>query len=50
MVLMDDLDELLPHLPALRPPWLCDLAAGVLMELLLLFQSTLDSHEFIEEF
>jgi hypothetical protein len=31
LVLMDDLGELLPHLPALRPPQLLDLAAGVLM-------------------
>jgi hypothetical protein len=28
---MDDLVELLPHLPAFRPPQLLDLAAGVLM-------------------
>jgi hypothetical protein len=31
MALMDDLAELLPHLPALRPSRLLDLAAGVLM-------------------
>ena len=31
MVLMDDLGELLPHLPAPGPPQLLDLAASVLM-------------------
>jgi hypothetical protein len=31
MALLDDLGGLLPHLPALRPPWLLELAAGVLM-------------------
>jgi hypothetical protein len=33
MVLTDDLDELLPRLPALRPPQLRELAASVLMGL-----------------
>jgi hypothetical protein len=32
MILMDNLGELLPHPPALLPPRLLDLAAGVLME------------------
>ena len=31
MALMDDLGELLPHLPALRPPRLLDLATGILV-------------------
>jgi hypothetical protein len=31
LVLLDDLGELLPHLPVLLPPRLLDLAAGVLM-------------------
>jgi hypothetical protein len=34
MALLNDLGELLPHLPALRPPRLLDLAAGVLMGLM----------------
>ncbi|HZC00748.1 MAG TPA: hypothetical protein VE844_05115, partial [Gammaproteobacteria bacterium] len=34
MALIDDPGELLPHLPALRPPRLLDLAAGVLMGLM----------------
>jgi hypothetical protein len=33
MALLDDLGELLPHLPTLRPPRLLDLAAGVLITL-----------------
>jgi hypothetical protein len=35
-VLLYDLSELLPHLPALCPPRLLDLAAGVLMGLQLI--------------
>jgi hypothetical protein len=49
MILMDNLGELLPQLPALHPPRLFDLAAGILMGHKLLPPALLEHYEICRE-